>query len=63
MKKLNLVFLVGFFLFRSLDLLAQENINREILPIVPPEPQTYTLPASSEQDGNNIKLKINYYEL
>lgn len=42
MKKFNSFFLFGFFLFSYSNLMAQENINREILPIVPPEPKTYT---------------------
>lgn len=42
MKKLNAIFLLSFLLISLTNVIAQENINREILPIVEPEPKTYT---------------------
>ena len=49
--KLRIPILIIFFILSSLGkLTAQENINREILPIVEPEPKTYT-----ELDVRNTK--------
>jgi arylsulfatase len=42
MKKFKSIFVIGFFLSSLTNVMAQENINREILPIVPPEPKTFT---------------------
>lgn len=50
MKKFKSTFLIGFFLLSLTNVVAQENINREILPIVEPEAKTYT-----ELDVRNTK--------
>lgn len=48
-KNYSLLTLAMMVLF-TVSSFAQENINREILPVVPPEPQTYT-----ELDVQNTK--------
>ena len=52
----TLTFLIGLFVFASVQ--AQENLNREILPIIPPEPATYTeLDARNTQPPERFEVK------
>ena len=55
-KTITLTLLLGLFAFAAIQ--AQENINREILPVVPPEPQTYTeLDARNTQPPKRFEVK------
>jgi arylsulfatase len=55
-KTFTLTLLFGLFAFAAIQ--AQENINREILPVVPPEPQTYTeLDARNTQPPKRFEVK------
>ena len=47
-KIFTLTILFGLFVFANVQ--AQESLNREVLPIIPPEPATYT-----ELDARNTK--------